>query len=125
MAGEAKHLTDDEQIGRVIPLGKDPPPEPRRLGSRARGLHGIAMGAAVLFSIVAAFAALMFITVRWPDDSGRTVMAVCLFALVGVVASVSTAVLTAAKATYVSSGSPEDDASGDTAPNDADGASRD
>ncbi|MEA2498142.1 MAG: hypothetical protein QOH26_547 [Actinomycetota bacterium] len=86
--------------GEVVPLGKEPPPQPPRRGSRPRGLHGLAIASTFAFSLIAALSFVAFITVRWPGDYGRVVVAVFMFAVVGAIASTSAAVLTAARATY-------------------------
>ena len=87
--------------GNVVPLGTEPPPAPPPRISRPRGVHGVAIASTAVFTVIAILSFIAFITVRWPDDTGRVVMAVFLFAVVGAIASSSAAVLTAARATYV------------------------
>jgi phosphate/sulfate permease len=54
----------------------------------------------VVSAIVGFLALLGFVTVRWPGDSGRIVMAIFLFSIVGFVVCGSASIFTAARDTY-------------------------
>ena len=84
----------------VVPLGKEPIPEPPAPVTRPSRLHGTAialMAGCALIGIVATF---LFVTVNW-GDKGRWVGAVIFLSGVGFVAFAATAVFTAARDTYV------------------------
>lgn len=74
----------------------DPPPPP----SRHRGSHRWLMGAALASFIVAVLSMVAFVTVRWPGDSGRILVGIFLFSILGFLACASAAVFTAARATH-------------------------
>jgi hypothetical protein len=57
-----------------------------------------------LFALLGIFSTLAFVTVGWPDDLGRYVVAVIVFSVVGFMASALIAVFSAARDTYVRSG---------------------
>jgi hypothetical protein len=101
MAREAQQLNPGDREGEVIPLGKEPPPAPVDHGTRPRGLHGLAITATAVFFVLAILSGIAFVTVRWPGDSGRVVTAIFMFSVIGLAASVSASVLTAARVTYV------------------------
>ena len=99
-------LRDDSTKGQnVVPLphgervaeGSRPPPP-----SRTRGLHGVAIAGMSLFAFIGIFSMLAFITVRWPEATGRYVMAVFIFSIVGFITSASVAIFSAARNTYPS-----------------------
>lgn len=91
----------NEEPDNVVPLGVDPPPEPPPAPARRPGrLHGLAILGMALFALVGIAAMLAFITISWPDDSGRYVVAVFMAAVVGFVTSASIAVFSAARDTY-------------------------
>jgi hypothetical protein len=54
-----------------------------------------------LFAVVAIVAGIAFLSVGWPGESGRVVIAVAAGGVLGFLACVSVAVLTAARDTYV------------------------
>ena len=85
----------------VVPLGVEgPPPEPA-VESRPLGrLHGLAILGMAVFALIGIAAMLAFITISWPDDSSRYVVAVFMIAVVGFVTSASIAVFSAARDTY-------------------------
>lgn len=104
----------------MIPLGKEPIPQPPVPTTRPRGLHGIAIALTAAFALSAILSFIAYVTVRWPGGSGRVVMAILMLSIVGLVASVAASVLTAARATYASyrpaedTGSPQVDEPGAT-----------
>ena len=85
----------------VVPLGKQPPPEPPAPVTKPGRLHGFSitlMATSALIGIVATF---LFVTVTWSGDAGRYVGAVIFLSVVGFVASAAIAIFTAARDTYV------------------------
>ncbi|MPZ70463.1 MAG: hypothetical protein GEU71_13195 [Actinobacteria bacterium] len=58
------------------------------------------MGAALASFIVAVLSMVAFVTVRWPGDSGRILVGIFLFSILGFLACASAAVFTAARATH-------------------------
>ena len=90
-----------EDPDNVVPLGVDAPPEsPPEPASRPGRLHGLAILAMAVFALLGIAAMLAFITISWPDDSSRYVVAVFMTAVVGFVTSASIAVFSAARDTY-------------------------
>jgi hypothetical protein len=65
-------------------------------------LHGFAIMGMSVCALVGIVAMLSFVTVRWPDRSGRYVIAVLIGAAIGFLACASAAVFTAARDTYLS-----------------------
>lgn len=90
-----------ETASPVVPLraGTTQPTAEERAEPPGR-LHAIAMAGMAVFAIVGILATLAFITVGWPGDTGRRVIAVVVIAAVGFVASASAAILAAARDTY-------------------------
>lgn len=93
--------TIGEHSDNVVPLGRAPEipkgvehvePQPR--------LHRMAIGGMATFALLGILAMLAFITVSWPGESGRYVIAVFIFSGVGFLACASTAVFSAARHTY-------------------------
>ena len=84
----------------VVPLGKEPIPEPPAPVTKPSRLHGTAimlMAGCALLGTVATF---LFVTVSWPGDTGRWVGTVIFLSAVGFLASAAMAVFTAARDTY-------------------------
>jgi len=85
----------------VVPLGVEAPtpvpPAPSRPPSR---LHGLAIIGMAVFALVGIAAMLAFITISWPDDSSRYVVAIFVASIVGFMTSASLAVFSAARDTY-------------------------
>lgn len=93
-------MSDHDPRGEVIPLGKDPVPEPPPPATRPGRLHGFAiagMAACALGGIIAMF---LFVAVGWPDDLGRYVLTVAFLMGVGFIAFAAAAVFSAARDTY-------------------------
>ena len=67
---------------------------------RTRSLHATATTGVAVFAVTGLLALLAFVTVGWPQDTGRYVMAVFIGSVIGVVACASAAVFTAARDTY-------------------------
>ncbi len=78
-------------------------PEPSPPGK----LHGAAIAGMAICAVVGTLALLARITVGWPGDSDRYVMAIFVFAGIGFLASASIAVFSAARQTYPSRLGPE------------------
>ena len=98
----------DSQGGRdredpVVPLPHSPPPPVRPAGPGR--LHGLAIAGMAVSALTGITSMLAFVTVRWPGSTGRYLIAVLLMSVIVFVVSASTAVLTAARDTYVKRGS--------------------
>ncbi|MGH2787315.1 MAG: hypothetical protein ACRDJV_05315 [Actinomycetota bacterium] len=63
-------------------------------------VHGLAIAGMALFSLVGIGAAIAFVTVGWPGNTGRYVTAVIFVSVVGFLLSATTAVFAAARDTY-------------------------
>jgi hypothetical protein len=74
-------------------------------------LHAISISGIATSALLGIVSMIAFITVRWPGDTGRFVIALLIFSIVGFLASASIAVFSAAKDTYASMphSDPEDD----------------
>jgi hypothetical protein len=74
-------------------------------------LHAISISGMATSALLGIASMLAFITIRWPTDTGRFVIALLIFSIVGFLASASIAVFSAAKDTYATSprSDPEDD----------------
>lgn len=89
---------DGKPNGHVVPLPVDTasapkaPPPPRH-----RGAHGLVVTLMAAFAFLGIGALFAFITVEWPGESSRYVMAVFMFSVVGFIACASIAVFTAAR----------------------------
>ena len=86
---------------KLVPLGKEPIPEPPAAVTRPSRLHGLSIALMATCALVGILATFLFVTVTWPGDTGRFVGAVIFLSAVCFVASAATAVFTAARDTYV------------------------
>lgn len=86
--------------GRVLPLGADREPEPPPKVSRPGRLHGMAIAGMATSALIGVVSMFLFVMVRWPDETGRYVIAVFFLSGIGFLAFASTAVFTAARDTY-------------------------
>lgn len=76
------------------------PTEPTE-GIRPQGrLHRLAISGMALFALAGIISMLAFITVTWPGNSGRYIIAVVFISGIGFLASASIAVFSAARDTY-------------------------
>ena len=91
----------DEQ--NVVPLGKDPEPEPPVPPTPPGRIHGLAIAGMALSALVAIIAGFLFVAVGWPGNMGKVVASVGFLAAVSFLAFSSTAVFTAARDTYARS----------------------
>ena len=82
------------------------PPEPKPVTPPSK-LHAAAIAGMALCAIVGILALLARITVGWPGNSDRYVMAIFVFAGVGFLTSASIAVFSAARQTYPTKLGPE------------------
>ena len=105
MAGRADALSEGPDPT-VIPLGKEPLREPSPPVTRPSRLHGLSIALMATSALVGIVAMFLFVTVTWPDDTGRYVGATIFLSVVGFVASAATAIFTAARDTYVVSKDP-------------------
>jgi hypothetical protein len=86
----------------VLPLGVEPPAEPRtsKPTPRVGRLHGLSIIGMAISALAGIASMLAFITISWPDDLGRYLMAIFVFSVVGFMTSASLAVFSAARDTY-------------------------
>ena len=84
--------------------GLPPPPRPSGPGR----LHGLAIAGIAVSALAGIVSTLAFVTIRWPGSTGRYLIAVLFTSVIVFVVSASTAVLTAARDTYVRRGSGPD-----------------
>lgn len=90
----------------VVRLPKDPPPAAPP--SPPGRLHGLAIAGMAVCALVGIVAMLVFITVRWPGNTGRVMVVAFVLSGLGFLTCASLAVLTAARDTYARS-TPRDD----------------
>ena len=96
-------MNEEEENSKVVPLGKDPAPEPEIPPSPPGRLHGMAIAGMALSALVAIVAGFLFIAVGWPGDMGRVVVSVGFLAALSFLAFAAAAVFTAARDTYAHS----------------------
>jgi hypothetical protein len=97
-------------LDNVVSLGQTPVAESTpRTPTRQGPLHRAAIAAMTICAIVGILSMLAFITVSWPDDTGRYVVGVFIGSGIGFLASASIAVFSAARETYVSPAKDEPD----------------
>lgn len=93
-------MTDEPRPGRVLPLGVEPPAEPPPPVTPPGRLHGLAITGMALSALVGIVSMFLFVSVGWPDETGRYVIAVFFFSAIAFIACASAAVFTAARDTY-------------------------
>jgi hypothetical protein len=87
----------------VVPLRPQvprPAPEPVAPAPRPGGLHAVATAGMALCALIVILSGIAFLTIGWPGRTGRVVIAVGMGGVIGFLACVSAAVLTAARDTY-------------------------
>lgn len=89
----------DDVPENVVSLGTPDPvaEEPSRSQSR---LHQMAIAGMAICALLGIFSMLAFITVSWPEDTGRYVIGIFIGAGVGFMTCASLAVFSAARETY-------------------------
>jgi hypothetical protein len=92
-----------EKPAEVVKLPGHQAPTPTRVLRPGR-VHGLAIAGMALFSLVGIAATLAFITIGWPEDSGRYVIAVIFVSVVGFLLCAAMAVFAAARDTYAHPG---------------------
>ena len=98
---------DPERDQPVVPLPHDAlPPTPRPSGPGR--LHGLAIAGIAVSALAGITTTLAFVTIRWPGSTGRYLIAALFMSVIVFVVSASTAVLTAARDTYVRRGTGPD-----------------
>lgn len=96
---------------RVIRLPPDRDPEPEIEQPTPPGrLHGAFIGGMATSALIGTAAMFAFITVGWPEDTQRYVVAVMVVAVVAFLTCASAAVFTAARETYPVRSTDEDKA---------------
>jgi hypothetical protein len=85
---------------RAEPLVTEPPPKPKPLSR----LHGIATAGMALCAFAGIISLLGLITVRWPGNSNRYVMASFIASGIGLLFCCCIAVFSAARDTYARNG---------------------
>ena len=104
-AGDESKSSDN-----VVPLGVDPPAsEPPKPSKPTGRLHGMAIVGMAVSALVGIGAMLAFITISWPDDTGRYVIAVFMISVIGFMTSASLGVFSAARDTYPRHGKSTDE----------------
>ncbi|HVM35374.1 MAG TPA: hypothetical protein VM784_08525 [Actinomycetota bacterium] len=93
VGGDLIRLPDD----RVAPRPAAPPP------ARHGGSHGFVVTLMAAFAVIGICAMFAFITVKWPGETSRYVIAVFVFSVVGFISCASIAVFTAARGMVASS----------------------
>lgn len=102
MVGREKSLTSPDERGdeNVVILGQDSAEEPPPKGPRPSRAHGIGIAGMAISALVGIVAVLAFVSVRWPDDSGRFLIGTVFLCAVAFMAFSSIAVFSAARDTY-------------------------
>jgi hypothetical protein len=90
----------------VVPLGKEPIPEPPPPVTPPSRLHGLSIALMATSALVGIVATFLFVTVTWPGDTGRYVGATIFLSVVGFVTGAAIAIFTAARDTYVLTNGP-------------------
>ena len=103
-------MREERTTPNVVRLpGDGPPPETPPPPSAPGRLHGLAIAGMGISALVGVTAVLAFITVSWPQEASRYVVAVFLGAGVVFLACASTAVFSAARDTYRNGSGPSAD----------------
>lgn len=93
-------MTDERN---VVPLGKDPEPEPELPPTPPGKIHGLAIAGMAMSALVAILAGFLFIAIGWPGNTGKVVASIGFLGGVSFLVCASAAVFTAARDTYARS----------------------
>ena len=93
-------MTDEDDPQNVVPLGRSVEPTTAEPPRRPGRLHGLAIAGMAVFALVGILSMLAFITVTWPNETGRYVIGVFIGSGVGFMTCASLAVFSAARDTY-------------------------
>ena len=105
-----REVREEDATSNVVRLpGEGPPPETPRPVTPPGRLHGLAIAGMGISALVGVAAVLAFITVSWPPQTSRYVVAVFLGAGIVFLACASTAVFSAARDTYRNGSGSSDD----------------
>ena len=96
-------VSESAHLDNVVPLGRTAQVQPAPTETlRPQGrLHRSAIAGMAISALAGIVSMLAFITVTWPDDTGRYVVGAFIASGVGFLASASIAVFSAARETYV------------------------
>ena len=95
----------EESQDNVVSLGRAPEAVPDPVPTQSR-LHRLAIAGMALCAVVGILSMLAFITVTWPEDTGRYVIGVLIGSGVGFMTCASLAVFSAARDTHIKTGPP-------------------
>ena len=84
----------------VVPLGKEPPPQPVVPPTPPGRAHGLSITGMAVFALLGIVAMFLFITINWTEDLERWVIGFSFLCAIGFIACASAAVFTAARDTY-------------------------
>lgn len=94
----------DDDAEKVVRLPADYEPPPGAPPAPPGKLHGIFIGGMAILALVGVAALFAFITVGWPENVRRYIIALFFFAGIAFLACASAAVFSAARDTYPSRG---------------------
>ncbi len=84
----------------IVPLGVEPAPEEPPPITRPSRLHAWGTNGMTLFALLGIVSMLAFISVRWPNGTGRYVIGALIFSVVGFLFCASMAVSAAMRDSY-------------------------
>ena len=91
----------EESQENVVSLGRAPEPAPAEPAPAQSRLHRLAIAGMAVCAVIGILSMLAFITVTWPEDTGRYVIGVFIASGIGFMTCASLAVFSAARETYV------------------------
>jgi len=98
---EVRQAADQDNVIRLDPEATAGAIESEPIASSPGRLNGLAITGMALCALIGILAMLAFITVRWPQETGRYPVSVFIGAGIGFLACASAAVFTAARDTYL------------------------
>jgi hypothetical protein len=93
-------INGDTGRDNIVPLGAEMEPQSPDVVTPPGRLHGLAIGGMALSALTGIVSMFLFITVNWPGNLARYVVAVFLFSMIGFIGSAAAAIFTAARDTY-------------------------